>query len=69
LDQQLEPPLVVRRGEAVVISAASSIVAVKVAGVALTDGRLGEQIRIKNLSSSRIVQAKMVGPGQAEVPM
>jgi flagella basal body P-ring formation protein FlgA len=69
LDQQLEPPLLVRRGESVVISAASDIIAVKVAGIALTDGRLGEQIRIKNLSSTRIVQAKIVGPGQAEVPM
>jgi flagella basal body P-ring formation protein FlgA len=69
LEPQLEPPLVVRRGEAVVINATSSIVAVKVSGIALTDGRLGEQIRIKNLSSTRIVQAKIVGPGQAEVPM
>jgi flagella basal body P-ring formation protein FlgA len=69
LAPQLEPPLLVRRGEAVTLNAASSIVAVKVSGVALTDGRLGEQIRIKNLSSTRVVQAKIVGPGQAEVPM
>lgn len=69
LEPQLEAPLLVRRGESIVISAASDIVAVKVSGIALTDGRLGEQIRIKNLSSTRIVQAKIVGPGQAEVPM
>lgn len=69
LQQQLVPPMMVRRGEAVMISAASSSIAVKVAGIALTDGRLGEQIRIKNQSSMRIVNARIVGPGQAEVPM
>jgi flagellar basal body P-ring formation protein FlgA len=69
LEQQLVAPLLVRRGEAVVISAASNIVTVKISGIALSDGRLGEQIRIKNLSSTRIVQAKIVGAGQAEVPM
>lgn len=69
LQQQLLPPLMVRRGEAVMISAASTIVAVKSAGIALTDGRLGEQIRIKNQSSTRIVNARITGPGQAEVPM
>jgi flagellar basal body P-ring formation protein FlgA len=69
VDQQLVPPLMVRRGEAVLINANSNIVAVKVSGIALTDGRLGEQIRIKNQSSSRIVSARITGPGQAEVPM
>lgn len=66
---QLMPPLMVKRGEAVMIRATSSIVAVKVSGIALTDGRLGEQIRIKNQSSSRIVSATMVGPNLAEVAM
>lgn len=69
LSQQLLPPLMVRRGEAVTINAASKIVAVRSAGIALTDGRLGEQIRIKNQSSTRIVNARITGPGQAEVPM
>lgn len=69
LQQQLEAPLMVRRGDAVVISATSSIIAVKVSGIALTDGRLGEQIRIKNESSAKTVSARIVGPGQAEVAM
>ena len=69
VDQQLVPPLMVRRGEAVLINASSNIVAVKVSGIAMTDGRLGEQIRIKNQSSSRIVNARVTGPGQAEVAM
>jgi flagella basal body P-ring formation protein FlgA len=68
-DQQLIAPLMVRRGEAVLINASSNIVAVKVSGIAMTDGRLGEQIRIKNQSSSRIVNARITGPGQAEVAM
>lgn len=68
-DQQLIAPLMVRRGEAVLINASSNIVAVKVSGIALTDGRLGEQIRIRNQTSSRIVNATITGPGQAEVAM
>jgi flagella basal body P-ring formation protein FlgA len=68
-DQQLVAPLMVRRGEAVLINANSNIVAVKVSGIALTDGRLGEQIRIKNQTSSRVVNARITGPGQAEVSM
>lgn len=68
-DQQLIAPLMVRRGEAVLINASSNIVAVKVSGIAMTDGRLGEQIRIKNQSSSRIVNATITGPGQAAVAM
>jgi flagella basal body P-ring formation protein FlgA len=68
-DQQLVAPLMVRRGEAVLINAISNIVAVKVSGIAMTDGRLGEQIRIKNQASSRIVNARITGPGQAEVAM
>jgi flagella basal body P-ring formation protein FlgA len=68
-EQQLVAPMMVRRGEAVLINASSNIVAVKVSGIALTDGRLGEQIRIRNQTSSRIVNARITGPGQAEVAM
>jgi len=67
--QQLEAPLLIRRGDAVIISAESSAMAVKMPGIAMTDGRRGEQIRIKNQASSRIIDARVVGPGQAMVPM
>ncbi|MFT3930406.1 MAG: flagellar basal body P-ring formation chaperone FlgA [Spongiibacteraceae bacterium] len=67
--QQLEQPLLIRRGEGVVISAESGELAVKMSGTALTDGRRGELIRIKNQTSARVVDAKVIGPGQVSVPM
>lgn len=69
ITQQLEAPLLIRRGEAVVISAEGSALAVKMPGTALTDGRRGEQIRIKNQTSSRIVDARVIAPGQVAVSM
>lgn len=67
--QQLNAPLMVHRGEAVVIRAETGIVSVKMTGIAMTDGRRGEQIRIKNKATSRVVEAKVVAPGEAVVPM
>lgn len=67
--EQLEAPLMIRRGEVVTISAESGVVAVKMQGVALTDGRRGERIRIKNKGSSKIVEGQVVGPGLATVRM
>ena len=69
LMQQLEAPLLIRRGDAVIISAEASSLAVRMPGTALTDGRRGEQIRIKNQSSARIVDARVTGPGMVVVPM
>jgi len=69
LAQQLEQPLLIRRGESVVISAQSGDLAVKMTGTAMTDGRRGELIRIKNQTSSRIIDARVTGPGQVVVPM
>lgn len=67
--QQLDAPLLIKRGDSVIISAESSAMAVKMPGIAMTDGRRGEQIRIKNRSSSRVIDARVVAPGQAVVPM
>lgn len=69
LQEQLDAPLLVRRGEVVTISAETGAIAVKMQGVAMTDGRLGEQIRIKNKASSHVVEAQVVAPGQAMVRM
>lgn len=69
MGQQLAPPLLIRRGEAVQIRAEGSVIAVKMPGVALTDGRRGEQIRVRNQSSSRVVDARVTGPGEAVVSM
>lgn len=69
LADQLDPPLLIKRGDAVTISAEGDAISVKMPGIALTDGRRGEQIRIKNSSSARVVQARVIAPGQAQIAM
>ena len=45
----------VRRGDRVILSMKNGVVAVRVAGIAMADGARGDRIRVKNLSSKRIV--------------
>lgn len=66
---QVERPEVVRKGDQVVIIASSGAIAVRMPGEALADGGAGEQIRVRNLRSNRVVKARVTGPGQVEVSM
>ncbi len=59
----------VHKGEAVVLLAEAGGIAVRTEGVALTGGAAGEQIRVKNPASKRIVKARVTGRGQAKVLM
>lgn len=67
--EHLQPPLLVKRGETVLLTATGSSISVKMPGIAMTDGRRGEQIRVKNTTSGKIVAARMVEPGHAQVSM
>lgn len=62
-------PDAVSRGDHVIITARSGNFSVKSRGKALSNGRIGEQVRIENLSSSRTVRARIIGPGHVEVMM
>ena len=66
---QLENNRIVRRGDKVVISAGNSSVSVKMPGEALEDGTQGEQIRVRNSRSNRVIRARVTGPGQVEAGM
>lgn len=73
-DQILTPTTVtvaatVRKGDHVVISAQGSTINVRMPGEALSDGALGEQIRVRNQRSGRVIKARVVAPGQVEVAM
>lgn len=57
----------VKRGEHVNIQSASAGFLISAPGVALADGVKGQQIRVKNASSQRIVQAVVVDPGTVSV--
>ncbi|MCY1454933.1 flagella basal body P-ring formation protein FlgA [compost metagenome] len=59
----------VSKGDQVVISAMSPAINVRMPGEALSNGAPGEQIRVRNLSSGRVVKARVKGPGQVQVDM
>jgi flagella basal body P-ring formation protein FlgA len=74
MDQVLSPSFLneaelIRRGDQVVISARTGGINVRMPGEALADGSQGQQIRVRNQRSERVVRARVVGPGQVEVDM
>ncbi|MBS3804085.1 MAG: flagellar basal body P-ring formation protein FlgA [Oleiphilaceae bacterium] len=62
-------PDAVARGDHVTISARSGNFSVRSRGKALANGRVGEQVLVENLGSSRRVRGLITGPGQVEIPM
>jgi len=64
----LSPPLLVREGDKVTIQAQSQGLTVEAAGEALEDGRLDEQINVRNIRSERIIRARVTGLGQVSPP-
>lgn len=65
--RMLEAPLFVRRGERVTIVSTMSGLRVHMAGEALADGSPGDIIRVRNASSSRIVQGEVVRKGLVKI--
>jgi len=63
----LVEPLAVTRGDHVRLRADTGAIAVITRGTALDDGRLGEQIRVRNNQSERVVKALITGPGEVRV--
>ena len=61
--RQLVAPIAVNKGDAVRIQSGLGAVAVSMNGTALDNGMPGEQIAVRNVSSSRIVKAWVVEPG------
>lgn len=59
----LRLPMVISKGDSVVLSAVLGSLSVKAPATALTDGRQGQQIRVQNKQSKRIVDARVTGPG------
>ncbi len=63
----LDHPKAITRGENVTITAKSGSIEVVMQGTAMTDGKLGQQIRIRNNQSDRIISAKVVGQAAVEI--
>jgi flagella basal body P-ring formation protein FlgA len=58
---------IVCRNEAVIIKAVKNGLTITTQGTALSDGILGEQIRVKNNKSKRIIEARVSGTGEVIV--
>ena len=64
---QVKPPLMVKQGEHVALIAANKQFSVRMSGTALMNGALGDHIRVKNLSSKRIIEGKVTRNGEVTV--
>lgn len=63
--QLLQPPLLIKKGDEVIISAGrTTSIEVRVPGVAMQDGRLNQQIAVKNAASGRQIKARVIGRGE-----
>lgn len=62
----LDAPLVIKRGDSVNMEAAVGGISVTSNGTAITDGRIGQQIRVKNNQSARVINARVVAAGKVE---
>ena len=65
----LKAPLWVKRGQTVTLLAETSSIQIRMKGNALADGAKGDLIKVRNLSSRRIVEGVVVKPGVISVTM
>ena len=65
--KKLRLPQLIHRGDPVTITAINSAIRVSMKGIAIENGKLGDRIRVKNLSSSQIIDAKIVAKQQVEI--
>ncbi|MAM89503.1 MAG: flagella basal body P-ring formation protein FlgA [unclassified Hahellaceae] len=57
----------VARGDRVIIVASTAGISIRMQGEALSDGTVGQQISVRNLSSERVVRGRVVARGEVEV--
>jgi flagella basal body P-ring formation protein FlgA len=63
----MSPPLLVDKGDQVMVTASTGKLSVSTHGIALADGRMGEQIRVKNLRSEKVIRARITDKGRVMV--
>ena len=67
--RNLKAPLWVKRGEIVILLAKTKTMQIRMKGSALANGAKGDLIKVRNLSSRRIVEGIVVNPGIISVTM
>jgi flagella basal body P-ring formation protein FlgA len=63
----LEAPKLVRRGERVTVVAEIDGIRVHMKGKALADGTSGDRVRVKNITSKKIVEGTVIGTNMVKV--
>lgn len=66
-DAVIQEPVLVQRGETVVLTATRGNVSIRQTATAMQDGRKGQQISVRNVRSDRVIQAIVTGTGEADV--
>ncbi|MDO3385088.1 flagellar basal body P-ring formation chaperone FlgA [Gilvimarinus sp. SDUM040013] len=66
-DGVLNIPLAINRGDIITLASSNGAITVNTRAEALSNGRVGEQIRVRNLTSERIIVANIVKSGVVEV--
>lgn len=59
----ISAPLMVRRGQPVTIRASHDGINAATKGQALSNGKVGDVIRVRNLSSEKVIEAQVLEPG------
>ena len=67
LKSQIKVPPLIRRRQVVTIIARGKHLIVKAKGIALQDGNLNQRIKVKNISSKKIIWGKVISPEEVEV--
>lgn len=65
---QLDQPVLIERGQQVMLIASHQGIEARAPGEALKQGRKGEIIRVRNLSSQRVVDARVESAGILRIP-
>lgn len=60
----LDAPLVIKRGDPVIIELQTGMISVNTGGIAMANGRIGDRIRVRNGQSERIVSAQVIAAGK-----
>lgn len=60
-------PALIKRGEKIIIRAATASYDIRMQGLALMDGIKNQSIKVKNVSSGRTIAAKVIKPGLVSV--
>lgn len=63
---QLSAPVLVKRGEAVIMLARFEALEISTAGEALDNGAVNALVRVRNLANGRVVRMRVIAPGTVE---